>query len=691
MTHDVVLVVSSFSESMTVTATRTGAADIQSTAIAMTALSARTIEELGIQSVEGLAGFAPTLTVSQNGGGRALITIRGIGSGPLGDPSAVMYLDGVYLARPAMASMDFLDVDRVEVLRGPQGTLYGRNSVGGAIHILTRPPTNALETSLRLTAGSYDRLRAEGAVRGPLVKNNVMGSFAFLRGSRDGFVKDRDHPGHSLGGEDTWAGRGQLRVVFGTRSELLLSGDYGRFDGIPLPYAKPIIAKPGFSFDNLTSLWEVRTSDLASAENVQQGASAKLAVQLSPSMTLTSLTAYRKSNDHFYVDRDATELSILTTDASDIQRQVSQELTVAQRALKFTWIAGAFLFDDRDNTPAEITEFARGVQSRPLSKTRAHAWALFGQATYSVSSQVSMTGGLRYSDEEKDLHNTGGVYRRGTAVLANPASFYDFVDSAAFRAWTPKASLQLQPSRDTFVYVSATRGFKSGGFTPTTMQPGRAFSPELAWSYEVGVKQTTAGGRLRANAAVFYNDYQQLQVQSFILPGVVDISNAASATIRGVEIEVAAAAWRGLRLAGNMSWLDATYDRYLAVGPGNVTGDAAGNRLNNAPEWSGSGSAAYEFAAGRTGTGSVRGDVSWQSGVFFTPFNDALETQRAYRLVHLRAGFAPRSRRWELAVYARNLRNRDYITGALTNATLPAIVGRPGEPRHWGTQFTIRR
>ena len=667
-TLDIMLAVSSFAERTSVTATKTGAADIQSTPIAVTVLSARTIEQLGVERVEGLAGLVPTVTVSQSPVGTPLLTIRGIGSNSAvagADPSSTIHLDGVYIARSAMSSMDLLDVERIEVLRGPQGTLYGRNSVGGTINIVTRQPTNALETSVRLTAGNYDKLRAEGAVRGPLVKDKVMGGFAFLGGTRHGFVKDLDHPDHSLGSEDTWAGRGQLRVVLGTHGELLLSADYGRFDGVPLPYAKPIAAKPGFIFDSPDSLWAVRTSHLASGKNIQQGASAKLTVRLNSTTTVTSLTAYRRSNTHFFIDPDATELLVATTDAPGVQRQVSQELTLAQRTPRLTWIAGVFLFDDNDDAQIEITQYGPQIQIRPFSTVDAKAWALFGQATYSLSSRLSLTGGVRYSDEQKDIHNVGGVYRLGTAVLANPASFYDFVDRAIYDAWTPKASVQFQASRETFVYFSATRGFKSGGLNVTATAPGGAFQPEFAWSYEGGLKRTMADGRVYVNTAVFYNDYKDLQVQTFLRPGVVHISNAASATITGLELEATAAVRRGLHLAGQLSWLDATYDHYLATGPGDVTGDAAGHRLSNAPEWSGSVSAVYEFATGRAGTASLRGDVSWQSRAFFTPFNTSIETQPAYGLVHLRAGFEPRSHRWEVAVYARNVGNEAYITGAM--------------------------
>ena len=693
-TLNVVLKVSSLAERVTVTATKTGAADVQSTPVAITVLPATALDQMGVHTVEGLAGVVPTVTISQHTG-LAQVTIRGIGSNSTkGDPSSTVHLDGVYLGRPAMVFADFLDVERVEVLRGPQGTLYGRNSVGGTINIVTRQPTNTLETSVRVTAGNYHRLRAEGAVSGPVIKNKVMGNFAFLRATREGFVHDLDHPDHSLGSEDTWAGRGQLRTVLGTHGELLLSGDRGQYVGVPLTYATPLAAKPDYvdRFDNPPSLWRVRTSDSTSGKNIQQGASAKLTVRLNGTTTLTSLTAYRTSNYRFFIDADATELRLQTSDVADVQRQVSQELTLVQRTEKLTWIGGLFLFDEHNQGEVEITVYP-AVQIRPFSRNGVKAGALFGQATYGLTRRVSVTGGVRYTEEQKDLANTGGVYRLETAILADQTSFYDYVDDATYQAWTPKGSIQMQVSGGTFVYASATRGFKSGGFNqfnPTAPESERAFSPEFAWSFEGGLKHTLAGGRVRVNTAVFANDYQDLQVQSFLRPGVIDVSNAGSATIRGIEVEGAAAAGRGVQIAGHFSWLDATYDRYLFRGPGSVTLDAAGNRLNNAPEWSGSISAVYQLATGSAGMASVRSDVSWQSRVFFTPVNDAIETQRAYGLLHLRAGFEPRNRRWEIAGYVRNLGNQEYITGT-ANVPLTAITGRPGDPRHWGTQFTIRR
>jgi iron complex outermembrane receptor protein len=410
---------------------------------------------------------------------------------------------------------------------------------------------------------------------------------------------------------------------------------------------------------------------------------------LSRTTTLTSLTAYRSSNYRFFIDADATELQVQTSDVPDVQRQVSQELTLVQRTGKLAWIGGGFFFDEHYEGQVEITVYPVQTRTRPFAKIGVNTGALFGQATYSLTRRLSLTGGVRYTNEQKNLHNSGGTYRLETD---DPISSYDYVDDATYQAWTPKGSIQMQVSGDTFVYASATRGFKSGGFNhfnPTAPESERAFNPEFAWSLEGGLKRTMAGGRVRVNTAVFSNDYRDLQVQSFLRPGVIDVSNAGSATIRGIEVEAAAAAGRGVQLAGHFSWLDATYDRYLFRGPGGVTLDAAANRLNNAPEWSGSISAGYQLATGGAGTAFVRSEVSWQSRVFFTPVNDAVESQRRYGLLHVRGGFEPKTRRWEIAVYVRNVGNQEYITGT-ANVPLTAITARPGDPRQWGTQFSLR-
>jgi iron complex outermembrane recepter protein len=692
-TLDVSLQLLALSDRVTVTATRTGTADVQTTGVAITALDANALDAAAVERVEHLAGLVPTLSISHAPGGTPLLTLRGIGSNsaiPGADPNVTLQIDGVYLARGGALALDLLDVERVEVLRGPQGTLFGRNSIGGTINIVTRQPTNVLETSARLTAGNYDKLRVEGAISGPLVRNRIMGSFAFVRGSRDGFVVDVGHPGHSLGSEDTWAGRGQLRFVFRSRHELLVSGDYSRARGRPLGLAKPLArnlkAPPDApSFDIPEDFWSVRPNDRAEGRNRQGGTSARLTVRLGDTATLTSLTAYRDADFRLFADADTTEHELARTRLSEAQRQVSQEVTLSGRTPRSSWIGGVFLFDERIGGPFELTLFRPDRQFRVHSTIGADAWALFGQARYLLSDRLAVIGGLRYSHEREETHAIAGGVRA-----------YDVIANAADAAWSPKGSIELEMSRDTFLFLSATRGFKGGGVNLAAQEPGIAFFPELAWSYEAGVKRMLPGGRGRVNTALFYVDYRDLQIQSFVAPGFVDVSNAP-ATSKGMEVEGTLSAGGGFQFQAMLSWLDAVYGHYTAVERNPRTmevvsvADATGNRLRDAPEWSGRGSAIFEFQPAGIGTITLRGDVSWQSRVFFSPFNDALQSQPTHALLHARATFVPRNRRWDASVYARNLGRQEYVTATWTASGGGAISGRPGEPRHWGTQFTIRR
>ena len=467
---EMVLDVAAFSDRVSVTATKAGPTDIQSTPTAVTSLPDRTLEALQVEKIEALAGFVPTLTVSEGPTGSPLLTIRGIGSnsGVAGvEPSSTFHLDGVYAGRPAMVSVGLMDVERIEVLRGPQGTLYGRNSVGGTVNIVSRQPTNTLATRGRVLAGADDKLRVEGAVSGPLAANRLMGRFAFLRGSHDGYVKDLEHPDNPLGSEDTWAARGQMRVVLGRRNELLLSADYGRFDGTPLPYAKAIQARPGFDIDIPASLWLVRASHEASGDVTQKGTTARVNAQLTDTISMMSLTAYRKSDSRISIDPDGTELPIVIGGGAGF-RAADLRGTEHRRSCPEAHLAGRLVLLRRARRwTGRDHAIGPGVQMRPFSIVDTWAWALFGQATYGITGRVSLTAGVRYSDEQKDTHNTGGTYRLGTDVLAAPGSFYDFVESVTYHAWTPRVSAQLRISRDTFLYGSAARGFKSGGLNVT--------------------------------------------------------------------------------------------------------------------------------------------------------------------------------------------------------------------------------
>ena len=397
-------------EEMVVTAAKEGKRDVQEIPMAVSAgcrARAPGGPELG-----QAAPLAPSVTLSQNTS-FAQLTIRGIGANVVNagsDPSSAMYLDGVYLARPAMAFMQLFDLDRIEVLRGPQGTLYGRNAVGGAMNLISRTPTNELQASANATAGNFGELRADARIGGPLKRDKVMGSVAFARGVRDGYVHDLEHPENPLGGDDVTAGRGQLRVVFNPRTDLLLSSDVDRQRGTPLTFNKVIAPKPVYTFDNPSGLHNVRASAVAWNRTLQYGASARLTMALTPSTTLVSLTAYRDLDYEFFVDADITELDLITTHQHEWQHQLSQEITISHQQPRLTWVGGVFLFDEFDHQSFWVDQPQAGFQVRLDPRVDATSRAVYGQATVALTSRLSATAGVRYTNEGKDIDNAGGLY-----------------------------------------------------------------------------------------------------------------------------------------------------------------------------------------------------------------------------------------------------------------------------------------
>jgi iron complex outermembrane receptor protein len=655
--------------------------------MSVTGVSAADVGRLQTHGVGQLVGLAPSVTFSQNSD-FAQLTIRGIGSTTVfagSDPSSAVYMDGVYLARPVMVTTDFLDLERVEVLRGPQGTLYGRNAIGGAVNLISRGPTDDVEASADISGGDHGLFRTQLRVSGPLVGRRVTGSASFLRGVRTGYVRNLEHPDHALGGEDVIAGRAQLRVRLGG-GDLLISADAMQQDPVPLTYAKVLQVKPGFVVDNPADLHEVRASTEATSDITQGGASARLTLPLANGLTVTSLSAFRSLDYRLLSDADITELTLLTSQVHEAQHQLSQELTVAATTPRLSWIAGGYWFDEVDRQPTLVGLYGPRLFNLLDPHVDATALAAFAQATVGVTSRVKGTVGLRYSDERKTIDNDGRTWSMDAPETIVAGSAYGYTDTNSFGGWTPKFAVEVQPARDTLVYASATRGFKSGGFNLSSRAPGLGYAPEWVWTYETGVK-TTPTARTLVNVSVFQTNYTDLQVQTAIAPGVLDISNAASATIRGVEVEGTVSLTPAARAGGHLAWLDATYDQYTAIGAGGVTGDATGHRLNNAPEWSGR--TWLEWDHGLAGhLLSLRADTRWQSTVYFTPFNDTVQRQRPYGILDVSARVGPPHDRWSLAAFVRNVTDAGYINGTFASPP-PAIGGRPGDRRQFGLRLRV--
>ncbi len=673
-----------------VTATKTGETRLQDTALAITAVSAQTLARTGIKDVRDLASLTPGLQVTQNAS-FAQVYIRGIGSNNVfggSDPSSTIHLDGVYLARPASYLTGFLDVERIEVLRGPQGTLYGRNSVGGTINVVSRKPGDTIKAKLQATYGNYNTARLEGYFSTPLVTDKVSASIALIASRRDGFLKNIVPGVGDVDDEATMGGRAQLRFTPSSQLEILVRADYLDSDDALAGYIKLLqTTTDPLANSILGDYRKVAVNIRSSSKRRQWGGSGEINYDLGAGVQLKSLTAYRTNRLIQIGDTDGTALNVRRTDQFEDQHQFSQEFNLTGKTGSLSYILGAYYFQEKILVDSSVTTYAADIRANFNPTINTSAWAGFAQASYALTPMISLTAGIRYTREHKRFDQIASQFFLSSGGL-RPTYPRTYQRETTFDAWTPKFGIEVRPTEGVLLYASATKGFKSGGYNFSSLNTSQGFAPETLWSYEGGFKLDLLGHVLRLDATYFHYVYKNLQVQSFLSPGVIDITNASDAKVDGVEIEGQLRPTPWLRLGGNLAYLDARYQNYTsALLPGNIPYNASGNRLNLSPKWSYTLWGQVDAPVG-AGSAFLRGEYSHRTRQFFTASNSGLDQQAPYSLINASAGYTFPGDHFEIMAFGRNLQDTAYVTSTASFAS--GIVGRVGEPRTYGVRVVAR-
>lgn len=676
-------------DTITVTATRRDT-DIQSTPVSMSALSDEMLLEANITDVRALTGEVPGLTVTSNNQlGASGISIRGIGAtgGGIGsdDPVAI-YIDDVFIGRPSGNVFNLVDVERVEVLRGPQGSLFGRNATGGAIRFVTkRPNFDEEEGFFKAGIGSFNAIEGGGYYTGPITDNlafKISGSYSESEGyatnTYDGTPEVPRSGRRELLGESNTVVRMALGYENGPLS-IDVNADYGNLTQFtPFKDLAPFIngVDPAVNPDASPDLY-------SNNQPVRQyrdfgGLSVTANYDLTESIEFTSISGYRETGYDEVFDSDGSSADIIGVEPVEDQEQLSQEFRISSTGNEtLDWILGAYFFTEE----ASFDLFIRrgpGLPGATLIRTtnETTSYAAFVDASWHISDRLTLSGGLRYSDEEKDFTAAAG----SRFAPLPPAS----EESNSFDAWTPRAVLDFQATEDVFLYASVSRGFKSGGFNLTSAQ---SFDPEFIWSYEAGIKADTFDGRMRTNLSAFYYDYTDLQVRVSAGPGVTAVLNAADAKIPGAELENTILINDNWQLETNIAYLDATYDSFISpifgTGTDNIIGteDFAGNRLDRAPEWQAFMAAQYATSIGSDFDLTLRAEFAYQDELFYTRQNLKDFSREATELVNLRATLDSAAG-WKFQLYGENVFDERYVENIVEIG--PRGLGYVAPPATWG-------
>lgn len=701
------------------------------TPLSVSALTAADLDRMQVDDLGDLSGIVPNLALNIGDAANAVVYVRGVGqrdSLSFADPGVGIYLDDVYLGRAQGAFLDVVDVDRIEVLRGPQGTLYGRNTIGGAIKYVSAQPSATPLVDIEAGFGNFNERLVRAVVSGPMSEGgNLLGRLTVAWSGHDGYA-DNVHAGAGStdGDRDSLAFRAQLNYS-SDAWEAHLAADRSVND--PQRSVTPARVTVGPTLVAATA-GKPPTADPFSVEadfnDVErlavQGASLILRRSLTPSVEVKSITAYRTVEHSTHIDLDGTGYPIFGVLVDQDQAQFSQEIQLAFAREAVSGLVGAYWFSEDDVTPdgirnSEPIDFAFGggffLPYNTVSENdqRIEASAVFGELSWAAGERVELTAGLRYTDEERRLKRKA-CQAFSPAPLdidgCNPAAGslnpfalrLDLGDS--FDALTPKLGIAYAADSAGLVYLNWARGFKSGGFDGRIGYNGASspeavdtqaepYDPEFADTFEVGWKVGAEDGSWRFSASAFLNDYTDLQLSSFSATpsgGFATVfTNAGKAQTRGLEIEAMARPTPGLLLSASLGFLDADYQEFIDA----TQRDVAGERTPiHAPDQTGSLAAQYEVP---TGFGRVRlaWDVTWRSDYFVDVNNHSALAQEGYGLHNAAVVFEEENDRWTVSFGVKNLTDETYITHGFDLTAFPGVgLAYHGAPRTYRLKASYR-
>ncbi|MDT9600726.1 TonB-dependent receptor [Sphingosinicella rhizophila] len=696
-----------FQEGDIVVTARKREESLQDVPISISVLSAEALADQSAVRIEDAFASLPNVQFTSSSIGGVGITVRGLSSSTnnFGIESAVgVYVDEVYLPRPTAFSQAALDIARIEVLRGPQGTLFGRNTIAGVINIVTADPDDRLTAAADATYGRFDLMQLRAAASAPIGEHAGF-RLSAARIKRDGWFEDRT-PGHrDLAGEDIWALRGKLRVEPSAGFDITATLDYSKDKGAT--GNNEVLQGPFAAFeDGVNDSIASNEINAESRELVTGSVRANLDLG---GHVLTSVTGYQDARYRRFNDQDYTALDVLSTGAPEEFEFFSQELRLSSdNAGPLGYIFGAYYssLNLDGNTNAQLgSDALLAIGQAPISGyqesivTTSHiagkSYALFASATWQATDRIILNGGLRYSWERKHLDYEqvvtpfflapgvplGLIYLFGADVPAQRQYYRDGAlsgDATISYKWTP----------DLTSYLRYSRGYKAGGFDTTVSaspDPGSLrFESEFADLYEIGIKGSLARGAVQFSLAGFIMDFRDKQEQVF--NGVNFLtSNAATASSKGVEAEIVARPLRDLRLSGALGYADATYGTFEDPLAGI---DNSGNRLPEAPRWSGSASA--EFTPQLTTDWALysRAEVTFRSSSFVTNDNDPDFRTRSHALINARIGVERSDGSLGLFAWGRNITGERYLTGGFD--FLGSTYIRRNIPSTWGIELRAR-